>query len=223
MNKKIAPVILLITALILYILGMVIFTEGIFSLSLRLGADIFFLLGIIGAIINAIKRIRAKRKSNHSDRKTIQQSKKPLFILLALIIFISLIFLFIKNNNKNNYFAKNLNCELLKGEIQYNHDNYSPEYDSVINKISDVFYSPKLKKCLYISVSSFDIDAPLNQTQLTTKDYSNGARWKLRTISGEIIEDYIIKTSAEELFAFGIQPESLGEYEDFEKALKKWR
>lgn len=232
MNKKIAPAILLIMALILYISGFLFFTEGLMSTWIRFAANLIFVLGIIGSITNAIQR-RKTRKKDERDKegpiKKFNDRKYKIFILvIASTFFLLLLSLFFSNyiNKKldSDYFSNNLDCETQKEYIQYSYDNYNAELDSVISKVVEVFYSPKINKCVYVSVSSFDFDAPLNQTWLSAKDYSDGARWKVRTISGQVIEDYLINSKPDDnIFVLGQQAESIGSYEDFQDAIKKWR
>jgi len=119
-------------------------------------------------------------------------------------------------------FEKNLECEKLKDSIQYNSDNYSEDGNIVISKIQKVFYSPKLDKCLYVSVASFDINAPNDLATLSESDYEDGARWKLRTVSGEVIEDLMINITGQHITVFGKQPEHTGSYDDFVQLVSKW-
>jgi hypothetical protein len=231
MNKKIAPAILLIMALILYISGFLVFTEGLMSMWIRFAANLIFILGIIGSITNAIQRRKTRKKDERDEKssiKTFSNKKYKIFILvIASTLFLLLLILFFSNINKktdSDYFSNNLDCETQKEYIQYSYDNYNAELDSVISKVVEVFYSPKINKCVYVSVSSFDFDAPLNQTWLSAKDYSDGARWKVRTISGQIIEDYLINSKPDDnIFVLGQQAENIGSYEDFQDAIKKWR
>ncbi len=141
---------------------------------------------------------------------------KPLNIFLLLVAVVLLA------GCSNQYFGRNLECEKQKDAIQYNNDNYSKDTDTIISKIQKVFYSPKAKKCLYIGVSAIDFNSPNDMTTLTKKDYSEGARWKLRTISGELIEDLLINTGGGEIFVFGAEPQHTGSYEEFENLVKKW-
>lgn len=232
MNKKIAPAILLIMALILYIFGFLVFTEGLMSIWIRFAANLIFVLGIVGSVANAIQRRKTRIKDEGDEKsstKTFNDKKYKIFILVitsVLFLFLlSLIFSnYINKKSDSDYFSNNLDCEAQKEYIQYSYDNYNANIDSIISKVVEVFYSPKINKCVYVSVSSFDFDAPLNQTWLSAKDYSDGARWKLRTISGQVIEDYLISLDADDdVFVFGQQAKNLGSYEDFKNAIKKWR
>ena len=137
-----------------------------------------------------------------------------IFLLSAVLIFLT--------GCTTQYFAKNLECEKQKDSIQYNGDNYNKGANTIISKVQKVFYSPNVKKCLYASVSAIDFNSPNDMTALTPKDYQNGARWKLRTISGELIEDLLINTNNEKMAVFGAEPRHTGSYEDFEKLVKKW-
>ncbi len=141
---------------------------------------------------------------------------KPLNIFLLLVAIVLLA------GCSNKYFEKNLECEKQKDMLQYNSDNYSKDTNTIISKIQKVFYSPKAKKCLYVSVSAIDFNSPNNMTALTQKDYSDGARWKLRTISGELVEDLLINTEDEKMAVFGAEPQHTDSYEEFENLVKKW-
>lgn len=140
----------------------------------------------------------------------------------SINIFLLLVAIVLLSGCSNQYFEKNLECEKQKDTIQYNSDNYSKDSNTIISKIQKVFYSPKAKKCLYVSVSAIDFNSPNDMTTLTQKDYAEGARWKLRTISGELIEDLLINTGKEKIGVFGAEPQHIGSYEDFKKLVSKW-
>ncbi len=126
------------------------------------------------------------------------------------------------NQQPNEEFSMNLECEKLKDSIQFNSDNYSANSGVIISKVQKVFYSPKARKCLYVSVSAIDLNAPNDLIALTEKDYQHGARWKLRTISGELIEDLLTRVTDEPLYVLGLKPQHEGSYEDFVKLQKEW-
>ena len=107
MNKNIAPLYLLITAFILYVLGTIIFVDTVIGSWFKITANIFFLLGVVGGIANTIKRRRGY-KNNQLDKK--DKALKPINaknIQLIIISFLALVlvvvgFLFFKNLSKSN-------------------------------------------------------------------------------------------------------------------------